>query len=69
MEITCVTFDVDDPGRVAEFWNAALEWGGVALHPDGTGAICGPATGRSYLEFTRDVEGNEFCLSGGVLPL
>jgi hypothetical protein len=125
MELTCVTFDVDDPGRVAEFWNAALGWGGVALHPDGTGATCGPPAGGSYLEFMRvpegkvgknrvhlgctagsleqldaelvrllslgasvaweeefpseiaavyrnvilrDVEGNEFCLSGGALP-
>jgi hypothetical protein len=125
MEIVCVTVDAADPARVANFWNAALRWGGVSVHPDGDGAICGPPTGGTYLEFMRvaddkvgknrvhlgcsagplaaldaelgrlrslgasiaweenfppevaavyrnvilrDVEGNEFCLSGGELP-
>jgi len=125
MEIDCVTIDCTDPQRVAHFWNEALGWGGVALYPDGYGAVCGPPTGGTYLEFVhvpegkvvknrvhlgcsaeslealdaeitrlqglgatiaweeefprevaerycnlvlRDVEGNEFCLSGGTLP-
>ena len=125
MEITCVTVDCADPERVATFWNAALGWGGVAAATDGSGALCGPPAGGSYLEFVRvpegkvaknrvhlgcsagsldsldaelarlqalgasiaweeefppkiaavyrnvvlrDVEGNEFCLSGGSLP-
>jgi hypothetical protein len=53
MEITCVTVDCADPGRVAEFWNAALHWGGVAVAPDGSGAICGPPGGGTYLEFVK----------------
>ena len=125
MEIICITVDSDNPAAVAQFWNAALGWGGVAVHPDGIGAICGPPSGGSYLEFIRvperktvknrvhlgcsagtldqldvelirlqalgasiaweedfpseiaavyrnvilrDVEGNEFCISGGSLP-
>ena len=125
MEIVCVTVDAEDPERVARFWDAALRWGGVAVHPDGSGAICGSPAGGSYLEFVRvpelktaknrlhlgcsagtledldaeidrlealgatvaweeefpaeiaarsrnvvlrDVEGNEFCLSGGEFP-
>jgi hypothetical protein len=125
MEITCVTVDCADPAAVAQFWNASLRWGGVAVHPDGSGAICGPPSGGAYLEFIavpdgkvvknrvhlgctagtleqldadlsrlqslgasiaweeefppdiagqfrnvvlRDVEGNEFCLSGGSMP-
>ena len=51
MEITCVTVDCADPRAVAEFWNAALGWGGVAASPDGSGAICGPLGGGTYLEF------------------
>jgi hypothetical protein len=123
MEIICVTIDCRDPGRVARFWNEALGWGGVAVTDDGSGALCGPPAGGSYLEFIgvpeekavknrvhlgchagelggldaeierlcslgatiaweeefpadvaaryrnvvlRDVEGNEFCLSGGT---
>ena len=53
MEIVCVTVDCVDPGRVARFWNDALGWGGVAADPDGSGAICGPASGGVYLEFIR----------------
>jgi hypothetical protein len=125
MHVVCVTFDCADPEAVATFWNAALRWGGVAVDAEGRGAICGPPTGGTYLEFIRvpegkatknrvhlgcsagtlvdleaelarlqelgatvaweeefppevaasyrnivlrDVEGNEFCLSGGDLP-
>ena len=45
MDITCVTVDCRDPGLVADFWNEALHWGGVAAAPDGSGAVCGPAGG------------------------
>jgi len=57
VEITCVTFDCADPGTVAEFWNEALGWGGVAAAPDGSGAVCGPPGGGIYLEFVRAPEG------------
>jgi hypothetical protein len=50
VDIICVTLDCADPARVAEFWNAALGWGGVAAAPDGSGAICGPPGGGAYLE-------------------
>ena len=53
MEITCVTIDCHDPGRVAAFWNDALGWGGAAVASDGSGAVCGPAEGGTYLEFVR----------------
>ena len=53
MEITCVTIDSHEPERLAEFWNAALGWGGVAVSSDGGGAICGPADGGLSLEFVR----------------
>jgi predicted enzyme related to lactoylglutathione lyase len=53
MDITCVTVDCRDPGLVADFWNEALHWGGVAAAPDGSGAVCGPAGGGPYLEFVR----------------
>jgi hypothetical protein len=53
MDITCVTVDCHDPGVVAAFWNEALHWGGVAEADDGTGAICGPPDGGTYLEFIR----------------
>jgi hypothetical protein len=53
VDIICVTLDCADPARVAEFWNAALGWGGVATAPDGSGAICGPPSGGSYLECIR----------------
>jgi hypothetical protein len=125
VKIVCTTFDCSDPEAVAGFWNAALDWGGVAAQSDGSGAICGPPSGGSYLEFIRvpegkvvknrahlgcasesldaldaelrrlldlgasiaweetfapeiaavyrnvvlrDIEGNEFCISGGSLP-
>jgi hypothetical protein len=57
MEIVCTTVDCADPGRVARFWNDALGWGGVAVAPDGSGAICGPPDGGPYLEFVRVPEG------------
>jgi hypothetical protein len=53
MEITCVTIDCVEPKRVARFWNDALRWGGVAVAPDGAGAVCGPPEGGMYLEFVR----------------
>jgi hypothetical protein len=53
VEITCVTVDCANPGKVAAFWNEALSWGGVAAAPDGSGAVCGPAGGGIYLEFVR----------------
>jgi len=52
-----VTVDCSDPERVATFWNEALGWGGIAVAPDGGGAICGPASGGTYLEFIRVPEG------------
>lgn len=51
MDITCVTVDCIDPMRVAHFWNEALGWGGVAGTEGGHGAVCGPRTGGTYLEF------------------
>jgi hypothetical protein len=57
VDIICVTLDCADPARVAEFWNAALGWGGVAAAPDGSGAICGPPAGGTYLECIRVHEG------------
>jgi Glyoxalase-like domain len=53
VEITCVTIDCADPGAVARFWNEALGWGGASVAEDGTGAICGPSGGGTYLEFIR----------------
>jgi hypothetical protein len=53
METVCITVDCTDPVAVATFWNEALHWGGVAIAPDGTGAICGPSDGSPYLEFVR----------------
>ena len=53
MRIGCVTVDCSDPAALGSFWNAALGWGGVAVAGDGSGAICGPASGGWYLEFVR----------------
>jgi hypothetical protein len=53
MDITCVTVDCADPEAVATFWNSALGWGGVAAAGDGSGAVCGPPGGGTYLEFVR----------------
>lgn len=57
MKITCVTVDCADPAAVAAFWNEALGWGGVAVAEDGSGAICGPPEGGTYLEFVEVPEG------------
>jgi Glyoxalase-like domain len=57
MDLICVTVDCADPAKVAAFWNEALRWGGVAAAPDGSGAICGPPGGGTYLEFMRVPEG------------
>lgn len=38
---------------MAQFWNEALGWGGVAVGDDGAGAVCGPPDGGAYLEFVR----------------
>jgi len=53
MKVTCVTIDCHDPRRVAEFWNEALRYGGVAVSDDGHGAVCGPREGGAYLEFIK----------------
>ena len=53
VEITCVTIDCANAEAVAAFWNEALNWGGVAAAPDGSGAVCGPPGGGIYLEFVR----------------
>jgi hypothetical protein len=53
VEITCVTIDCASPAAVASFWNDALGWGGVAAAADGSGAICGPPSGGTYLEFVK----------------
>ena len=57
MEIICTTIDCAHPEKVATFWNAALGWGGVAVDPSGSGALCGPPDGGAYLEFVRVPEG------------
>jgi hypothetical protein len=57
VHITCVTIDCSDPAAVATFWNEALRWGGIAVDPEGHGAICGPPGGGTYLEFIRVPEG------------
>jgi hypothetical protein len=57
MDISCVTVDCRDAGAVAAFWNEALGWGGVAVAPDGSGAVCGPPGGGTYLEFVQVPEG------------
>jgi hypothetical protein len=57
VDVVCVTVDCTEPAAVAAFWNAALGWGGVAVSPDDSGAICGPAAGGMYLEFVRVPEG------------
>jgi hypothetical protein len=57
MQISCITIDCTDPAAVAAFWNEALHWGGVAVAADGSGAVCGPSDGGTYLEFIRVPEG------------
>lgn len=53
MRITCVTVDCLDPLRVAEFWNEALRWDGVADVDDGEVAVCRSPEGGIFLEFVR----------------
>ena len=48
-----MTIDCHDAAKVAAFWNEALHWGGTAVAPDGSGAICGPSGGGTFLEFIR----------------
>ena len=48
-----MTFDCADPEAVANFWNDALQWGGIAVAADGAGAVCGAPSGGVYLEFVR----------------
>jgi hypothetical protein len=59
MKISCVTIDCSDPSLLANFWNEALRWGGVAVDAGGTGAICGPTDGGTYLEFVRVPEAKQ----------
>ncbi|GJM37541.1 MAG: glyoxalase [Acidimicrobiales bacterium] len=59
ISVTCVTVDCSDPLALAEFWNAALGWGGAAVSEDGGGSICGPPEGGIYLEFIRVPEGKQ----------
>ena len=51
MDISCITVDCHDPRRLATFWNEALGWGGIAVTSERSGAICGPRSGDTYLEF------------------
>jgi hypothetical protein len=53
MDQVCVTVDCAEPERVARFWNEALQWSGVRVSPDGSGAVCKPHGGGPYLEFVR----------------
>ena len=52
-----MTVDCHEPRTLAEFWNEALGWGGVAASEEGGGAVCGPPGGGIYLEFIRVPEG------------
>ncbi len=53
MEIICTTIDCADPAVVADFWNAALGWGGVSVAPGGWGAPFGPPGRGAYLRTGR----------------
>jgi hypothetical protein len=53
MEITCVTIDCRDSGRVARFWYEALGGGGVEVGADGSTVVRSSAAGGLYLEFVR----------------
>ena len=50
MRIVCVTIDSHDPAALAEFWNAALRWGGVTAAPDGGGCGAGRAAHEQAFE-------------------
>lgn len=73
MDLTCVTIDCRQPASLAQFWNEALGWGGVASSADGGGAVCGPPGGGIYLEFIRVPEDkvvkNRLHLGCGVAAL
>ncbi len=66
-----MTIDCHEPSALAEFWNDALGWGGVASNDDG--AVCGPPGGGFYLEFVRVPEDkvvkNRFHFGCGVATL
>jgi hypothetical protein len=73
MDITCVTIDCRDPGKVAAFWNEALGGDGVAVASDGSSAVCGRAGGGMFLEFVRVPEAKTVknrvhlgCTAGGL---
>jgi predicted enzyme related to lactoylglutathione lyase len=51
VEITCVTVDCHDPGRLAEFWSEALDW--EVAHVTEDGAYCLPREGGVGLEFIK----------------
>jgi len=56
MDITCVTIGSHEPAVVAAFRNEALGWGGVAVSPDGGGAVCGPPGGGTLDELEDEIE-------------
>ena len=66
-----MTIDCHEPSALAEFWNDALGWGGVASSDEG--AVCGPPGGGFYLEFVRVPEDkvvkNRFHFGCGVATL
>ena len=81
MEIVCITVDCADPRLVADFWNGALRWGTLeqleteVARLEALGASIAweeefpPDVAASYRNvILGDVEGNEFCLSGGSAP-
>jgi predicted enzyme related to lactoylglutathione lyase len=52
MRITCVTFDAEDPHRIATFWASALGW--EATRIDEQISVCAaPGVDALYLEFVR----------------
>ena len=51
VEISCVTADCYDPGRLAEFWSEALGW--EIAHVAEDGAYCRPREGGVGLEFIK----------------
>lgn len=53
MDITCVTIDCREPGKVATFWNEAIGGDGVVVASDGGSAVCGGGGGGVFLEFVR----------------
>jgi predicted enzyme related to lactoylglutathione lyase len=53
MNMTCVTFDCDDPAKMAQFWSDALRWSGTITAADGSSASCAPTERGMYLEFVH----------------